>query len=191
MRAVWSREASKFDNIMFWEACFLCYFGFLRLGEATVPCEAAYNSRVHLNVNDVFVDNLANPTVAKKLSKTDQFRKGVDIYVGWTRNALCPVEAMLAYIARRGTGEGPLFKFEDGRLLTKDRFVKGVREALTKAGVNIPGTASGLVLQLQLGEEASLPKKSRHLADGKVRPTCSTSDCREKSWRVSLRISDS
>ena len=42
---------------------------------------------------------------------------------------------MLAYVARRGTAEGPLFKFEDGRLLTKDRFVKGVREALSQAGV--------------------------------------------------------
>ena len=94
---------------------------------------------MHLNVNDVAVDDLADPTVAKvtiKAPKTDQFRKGVDVYVGRTRNTLCSVESLLAYVTRRGTGEGPLFMFEDGHFLTKDRFVKGVREALSQAGVD-------------------------------------------------------
>ena len=139
LRAVWDKEASKFNNVMMWAACCLCYFGFLRSGEITIPAESAYDGSVHLNMNDVSVDDVANPTVAKvtiKASKTDQFRKGVDIYVGRTRNTLCPVEALLAYIARRGTAEGPLFKFEDGRFLTKDRFVKGVRDALSQAGVD-------------------------------------------------------
>ena len=138
MRAVWSREAARFDNIMMWAACCLCYFGFLRSGEVTIPSEAAYDRGVHLNVNDVVVDDIANPSFVKvtiKASKTDQFRKGVDIFVGRTRNALCPVEALLAYVARRGTEDGLLFRFEDGRLLTKDRFIKGVRDTLTQAGV--------------------------------------------------------
>ena len=138
IKSVWS-QASIFNNIMLWAACCLCYFGFLRSGEVTVPSEAAYDGRAHLNADDVAVDDLANPTVMKvtiKASKTDQFRKGVDIYVGRTRNTLCPVEAMLAYLAKRGTSEGLLFKFEDGHLLTKERFIKAVREALSSAGID-------------------------------------------------------
>ena len=137
MRAVWSREAARFDNIMMWAACCLCYFGFLRSGEVTIPSEAAYDRGVHLNVNDVVVDDIANPSFVKvtiKASKTDQFRKGVDIFVGRTRNALCPVEALLAYIcSTERNGRWPFV--QDGRLLTKDRFIKGVRDTLTQAGV--------------------------------------------------------
>ncbi len=37
--------------------------------------------------------------VRLKTSKTDPFRKEVDVYVGKTGNDLCPVSAMLAYLA--------------------------------------------------------------------------------------------
>ena len=67
-----------------------------------------------------------------KASKTDHFRKGVDI-LGRTHNHLCPV---LAYIAKRGKEQGLLFRFEDKRLLTKKGFVSRVREALFQAGIN-------------------------------------------------------
>jgi hypothetical protein len=90
-------------------------------------------------VEDLEVDNTANPSVVKvtiKASKTDQFRKGVDIYVGRTNNEMCPVAAILAYVASRGNHSGFLFKFEDGRLLTKDRFISHVRLALSEAGVD-------------------------------------------------------
>ena len=42
----------------------------------------------------------------------------------------------MAYIARRGTQEGPFFKFENNHLVTKDRFIAGVRKALSIAGIN-------------------------------------------------------
>ena len=42
----------------------------------------------------------------------------------------------MAYIAVRGTDQGPLFYFTDRRLLTRERFVKEVRAALSKAHVN-------------------------------------------------------
>ena len=70
-----------------------------------------------------------------KQSKTDQFWKGVDVFVGRSGNDLCPVSTVLAYIAVRGNGAGPLFKFADGQALTRDRFVVQVREALDLAGV--------------------------------------------------------
>ena len=77
-------------------------FGFLRSGEITTPSEAAYDSAVHLNMADISVNNSANPSVVKvkiKASKTDQFRRGVDIFVGRTHNQICPVEALMAYVA--------------------------------------------------------------------------------------------
>ena len=41
----------------------------------------------------------------------------------------------LQYLIARGAGPGPLFRFNDGRPLTRNRFVTAVREALTAAGV--------------------------------------------------------
>ena len=56
--------------------------------------------------------------------------------MGTTGNDLCPVNAMLAYLARRGPQSGSLFLFEDGRFLTRDRFVRQIKSALTAAGVS-------------------------------------------------------
>lgn len=139
IKKVWNKEPSRFNNIMLWAACSLCYFGFLRSEEITVPSESAYDKAVHLNRADLAVDRVANPSIIKvtiKASKTDQFRKGVDIYVGRTNNELCPVAAILAYVASRGDDSGFLFRFEDGRLLTKDRFISNVRLALSEAGID-------------------------------------------------------
>ena len=51
-----------------------------------------------------------------KQSKNDTFRRGIYLYVGRTGSDLCPVAAILAYLAvreRDGT-EGPLFIYKDG-----------------------------------------------------------------------------
>ena len=56
--------------------------------------------------------------------------------VGKTNNKLCPVTALVAYLARWGNGPGFLFQFRDGKLLTKSRFVEAVREALGVAGLD-------------------------------------------------------
>ena len=44
--------------------------------------------------------------------------------------------ALLDYLCVRGPGEGPLFRFEDGRPLTRPRLVAAMRLALEKAGIN-------------------------------------------------------
>ena len=69
-----------------------------------------------------------------KASKTDPFRQGVSVHIGWTGEALCPVTALLRYMAARGGNPGPLFIWVDGRFLTWKTFVAGVRAALTSAG---------------------------------------------------------
>ena len=139
LRKVWELNPQNPDNIMLWAAACTCFFGFFRAGEITVPSEMAYDAGAHLNFADVAIDDPKNPTLMRirlKASKTDPFRNGVDVYLGRTRNQLCPIEAMLAFLAIRGNKQGFLFTFADGRLLTKERFVEGVRQALEKAGVD-------------------------------------------------------
>ena len=70
------------------------------------------------------------------ISRADPFRQSMDIFVGRTGNELCPVAATLAYMVQRGPGPGSLFKFQDGKPLTRQRFVARAREALSSAGVD-------------------------------------------------------
>lgn len=68
------------------------------------------------------MDNSQHPTILRikiKQSNMDTFRKGVDLFVGKTGTAFCPVLAVLGYLCARGMKKGPLFQFEDGRLLTR------------------------------------------------------------------------
>ncbi len=70
---------------MLWAGASLCFFGFLRSGAITIPTDSAYESSMHVSFTDVAVDNLASLTMLKlhlKASKTDPFRKGVDVTVG-------------------------------------------------------------------------------------------------------------
>ena len=99
----------------------------------------AYDEGEHLNLSDVSVDSISDPKTFRvkiKASKTDPFHQGVDIFIGRTDNELCPVAAMLAFLAKRGQQEGMLFRFKDGKLLTQERFVSRVRSVLTTAGID-------------------------------------------------------
>ena len=77
----------------------------------TVLAES-FDSPVHLTVDDVAVDSHASSSLMRlrqKQSKTDPFRHGVDIHLGRSDAAPCPVTAMLAYPALHGAVPGPLF----------------------------------------------------------------------------------
>ena len=74
-----------------------------------------------------------------KQSKTDPFREWADIYLGWTRQPLCHVSAVLAYMVKRKGGPGPLFHFEDEQALTRPALVLHVKRALEAAGVSSVG----------------------------------------------------
>ena len=77
------------------------------------------------------VRQIADQTVAD-----DPFRRGVSIVLGRTRADLCPVKALLAYLARRRFAPGPLFLFENGEALSRAALVDQVRRALTTAGID-------------------------------------------------------
>ena len=82
------------DHCMFWVACNLAYFGFLRSAEFTVPNLASYSPSIHLGVADVSVDSHSSPSCLRlriKASKTDPFRKGCFIHIGTGVYPLCTI----------------------------------------------------------------------------------------------------
>lgn len=134
----WERLPCREDAIMLWAASCLCFFGFLRMGEAVVPSDSEYDPAVHLNFNDVRVDKRSHPQwleVRIKISKTDPFRQGVSIFVGTTGRWLCPVASVLAYMVQRTNRPGPMFMFKNGLFLTRTRFVTALRSALRESGI--------------------------------------------------------
>ncbi len=137
--SVWEAQGPSKDQVMLWAAATLIFFGFMRSGELTVPSGSAFDPAIHLTMEDITVDDIAKPSMLKlhlKASKTDPFRRGVDIVVGRTQDKMCPVAATLAYLALRGNGPGFLFHFRNGKPLIKNRFVEEVRSALAAAGLN-------------------------------------------------------
>ena len=88
------------------------------------------DSDEHLTFADVVVNDRDNPTILQvhlKTSKTDPFRSGVDVFVRKTGNDLCPVTAMVNYLGRRGSRDGALFAYEDGRCPTRENLVVRLR----------------------------------------------------------------
>ena len=120
----------------------LMFFGFLRAGEAVTPDNAEFDLTQHLTYADIAVDSVSKPTYLQikiKQSKTDPFRLSVKVIVGRTGNELYPVAAVLSYMALRGPGLGPLFRFKNGKPLTHSSFVAKLRETLEVAGVDCSG----------------------------------------------------
>ena len=110
----------------------------MRAGELTVPTDKVYDPSVHLSVGDITVDDAYRPSLLRvtiKQSKTDLFRKGINLFVGWTNSVLCPVGAVLGFLCVRGKKPGPLFIWADGRPLRRSRFTQEIWDTLSRAGV--------------------------------------------------------
>lgn len=136
--AIWSsgQVEDPFMARLLWAACCLGFFGFLRAGEFTAGSPPTTPG---ITVADVAVDRHRSPTLLRvflRRAKTDPFGNGVNIFLGRTGCTLCPVVAILNYLAVRPLGEGALLVLENGEPLTKDLFVRKVRKALTVAGID-------------------------------------------------------
>ena len=55
--------------------------------------------------------------------------------IGAIGGTLCPVKALIEYLATRGSMKGPLFRFESGIPLSKSRFVQHLQGALAREGL--------------------------------------------------------
>ena len=134
-----SLRMSDADHCMFWAACNLGYFGFLRSSEFTVPNLASYSPALHLGVEDISVDSAVSPSCIRvriKASKTDPFRKGCFIHIGRGRYPLCAVETIIAYLSQRGNAPGPLFLMQSGTPLSRALLTSWLRKSLEGSGVS-------------------------------------------------------
>ena len=125
MKQVLSREPWSYTNIMLWAACSMAFFGFMRVGEFTIPGLDDFDGSSHLFLSDISIDSRENPRLLKvtlKQSKTDPFRKGVNIYLGATDRPICPVLGILPYLTARGNQTGLLFILDNGKGLTRQTF---------------------------------------------------------------------
>ena len=76
MKGVWAPSA-RHDQKMIGVACCLAFFGFLRIGEMTVPDRGCCDPSVHLGVTDIALNSVKSSSflqVTIKPSKTDPFQ---------------------------------------------------------------------------------------------------------------------
>jgi len=55
------KEPPSYNNVMLWAACCLAFFGFLRVGEFTIPAKGSYNKSSHLSLRGIAMDKHDNP----------------------------------------------------------------------------------------------------------------------------------
>ena len=125
----WSAPPVPYTARMLCAACCLGFFAFLRAGKFTYPSMEAYNPSM-LSLGDIAVDNQANPKfllVSLRHSKTDVFGAGFTLYVGDIGNTLCPVAAILSYMAI----------YKDSHPLSRTDLVAAVRDSLAPLGPEV------------------------------------------------------
>ena len=144
---------------MLWAAATLCFFGFLRSGEITVPSDAAFDPSCHLTFQDATVNQVTDQQLLRVHLKTSP----EDRPLPYGRRCLCwenqasPVAAMLAYLAIRTPKPGFLFQFTNGRLLTKPRpdIVSNPDRSLCSAGCIASPPRAGDAIHPALRRERS------------------------------------
>ena len=139
IRRLLSQKPRSHANTMLWAACSLAFFGFLRVSEFTILQEGLYDSSCHLSLQDIAIDSRDTPRllqVVLKQSKMDPFRQGVTLYVGATDCTICPIKAVLSYLAIRGGHTGPLFITQSGKGLTRHMFTTELDSLLAKLNLN-------------------------------------------------------
>ena len=122
LQGVWAQAPPdlRFKASMLWAACCLGFFGFMRAGEFTSdsrdPQEFVYPMLRKTHIH--------HPQWCKYTCE-EPYGKEVAIYLGRTHSVLCPVAAVLNYLAIRPPGEGPLFVRKDSTLLTREFCKRG------------------------------------------------------------------
>ncbi|XP_011407305.1 PREDICTED: uncharacterized protein LOC105314691 [Amphimedon queenslandica] len=156
---VWSGQ--DFESRLIWAAICVGYFGFLRVGEFT----ATDLSPANILMSEVAINSRTSPTAIRlrlRKAKTDPFGRGVEIFLGVSGSGVCPVSALLSYLAIRPLGNGHLFIWEDGRPLTRTAFVTRLRRGLQSAGFDM-SRYSGHSLRIGAATSAAAAGVPDHL----------------------------
>ena len=124
------------DKIMLWTAILVAFFGFLRISEYTAIYKTKYDPATTLLYEDVTTTN-NTASINIKASKTDPFRQGNTIRLAQNNSILCPINALKQYISIHPTKNGPLFKFTNGKHLTRKDINKTLQESIPPDTKNI------------------------------------------------------
>ena len=158
--------------------CSMAFFGFLRCGEFT--CYKEFNSTINVGVGDVFVDKEQERyTFRLKASKTDPFRKGLDIIIFATNKFVCPFRCMLRLIETRQSSGAhhldPLFIDQRGRPMSRSMFLDCLDIILRRAGYN-SNQYSGHSFRIGAATSAAEANIEDHLIQslGRWRSNCFT-----------------
>ena len=133
-----SLNLTNFDHAMFWAAFCTAWFVFWHVSEFTSP-PSGFDPAVHLSLNDVAVDCHLHPSavfLTIKASKTDPFRKGVQLYLLRTDRLIYPVSSLSYFLHHRGNLSGPLFVFSDGTALSRRHVTDRLCSILAAAGLD-------------------------------------------------------
>ena len=131
-----SLDMQNADHVMFWAACCVAFFGFLRVSEFTT--NSPFDGSKHLTLADIAVDTSVNPCMIRltiKSSKCDQFHQGSAVYIGRAHPPICAISTMLSYLHLRGSAPGPLFRWSGGPPLTARDVNTHLRSILARASI--------------------------------------------------------
>ena len=112
-------------------------FRFSKAGEFTV--DGRFDPSAHLSCQDIRIDSHIHPSAIRlliKKSKTDQYSSGAYIFQARTNTDLCPVTAILNYLAIHPATLGPMFIFEDGAYLSRQKLVQSFNRSLAATGID-------------------------------------------------------
>jgi hypothetical protein len=126
-------SSPSFDHVMFWAACCTAFFGFLRVSELT--CPGPFIPSRHLALEDLQFVSTGHFRLRLKSSKTDPFGEGCTVLLGPSGGTVCPVKALLRYLAIRGSLPGPLFICNNGSPLKPTVVNSWLRSILHSAGL--------------------------------------------------------
>ena len=122
-------------------ASIVSFFVSLRSVEITVVKAQQFDPLTNLCISDIsFSGDIAS--LHLKQSKTDPFRKGVDIQLHKINSQICPYTALKRYLAFRYkymphcTDTDPLFVMSGNFALEREFFISNVRHVLELCGLN-------------------------------------------------------
>ena len=145
---------SPYMNKLMEAVCVVAFIGFLRCGEFTVLNK--FSPDTNVCCEDIVI--LHDRAVLKlRASKTDVFRKGVDIQLFKTDTILCPVYALEQYINTRSPLQSgqPFFVTFNGEALSRSVFLSSLKSVLSALGFN-PDLFNGHSFRIGAATSASV-----------------------------------
>ena len=150
----------SFDDALMHVALTTAFWGFFRSGELFPE---QFHPRDHLTRADVTL--LPDRAIIHlKSSKTDHFRRGVDIFLFRTGDSVCPVRALVEFVRIHPSHSSvsPFFCTQFGQPFTRSSFVSRLKHLLVLLRVD-PSSYSGHSLRVGAATSAAVAGVPDHL----------------------------